>query len=69
MVDAVLSTADLLRATGYESVGAMRRCLERQGVRLFDGKDGPWTTNTLINAAKLETRVEQQPGRYSPEML
>jgi len=69
MVDAVLSTADLLRVTGFERVGAMRRCLERQGVQLFEGKDGPWTTTTLINAAKLETRVEQQPGRYSPEML
>jgi hypothetical protein len=46
-----LSTADLLNATGYQRPADVERCLEKQGIRFFWGKDGPWTTMDLINAA------------------
>lgn len=42
---------DLSHITGYERPGDVERCLRTQGVRYFTGKDGPWTTIDLINAA------------------
>lgn len=67
MIDGVLSTADLLRATGYTSVGVMRRRLEAQGIRLFEGKDGPWTTTQLLREAG---QPQSERGeRYSVDML
>ena len=47
----VLSTTDLLRATGYKRQSDLERCLREQGVHVFYGKDGVWTTIDLINAA------------------
>jgi hypothetical protein len=29
----------------------MARRLREQGIKLFEGKDGPWTTLELVNAA------------------
>jgi len=49
--DGILTTADLQSATGYQRASDIERCLSQQGVRLFWGKDGPWTTLDLINAA------------------
>lgn len=48
----VLTCADLLRATGYDRVGDLRRSLDAQRVRYFLGKGGAvWTTIDLLNAA------------------
>ncbi len=47
------SIADLRAATGYESVSALKRGLDKQGVPYFLGKDGPWTTMNLLESAKL----------------
>lgn len=66
MLDGVLSTADLALATGFARATAIRRCLERQGVPYFEGKDGPWTTLALVAAAK---RDPKESDRYSLEML
>lgn len=49
--DAILTTADLQRATGYKRASDIEDCLIKQGVHVFWGKDGPWTTEALINAA------------------
>ncbi|GAA0721623.1 hypothetical protein [Dokdonella soli] len=68
MLNGVLSTADLLAATSYESVGALRRSLDKQGVPYFLGRDGPWTTIELVNSAKLKD-ANSDNERYSPEML
>lgn len=51
MIKPYLTTADLLELTGYTRVADVERCLTRQNVRFFWGKDGPWTTLDLINAA------------------
>lgn len=50
-MSAILTTADLMRATGYKRAADMARELRRQGIKLFEGKDGPWTTLDLVNAA------------------
>ena len=47
----LVSTEELLAVTNFENVGPMKKKLEKQGIKLFDGKDGPWTTLDLINAA------------------
>lgn len=51
MANGLLSTAELEQATGYRRPRDIERCLEQAGVRYFPGKDGPWTTIDLINAA------------------
>ena len=48
----VLSTEELKEITGYQRPSDVERCLETQGISFFHGKNGPWTTLDLINAAK-----------------
>lgn len=47
----VLSCEDLKQITGYQRAGDVARCLRDQGVRVFNGRSGPWTTIDLINQA------------------
>lgn len=47
----VLSCEDLKEITGYQRPGDVARCLRDQGVRVFNGRSGPWTTLDLINQA------------------
>lgn len=47
----ILTTGDLLRVTGYQRAADVERCLRAQKVQFFWGKDGPWTTIALVNAA------------------
>ena len=47
----VLPFADLAAAYGYSRAADVRRCLTRDRIRYFEGKDGPWTTLDLVNAA------------------
>lgn len=50
--DAILTTDDLLQATGFERAGDLTRLFDQQGIRWFPGKGGkPWTTMALINKA------------------
>jgi hypothetical protein len=50
--DAILTTDDLLQATGFERPGDLTRLFDQQGIRWFPGKGGrPWTTMALINKA------------------
>jgi len=67
MIGSILTTDDLLKITGYEKPGDMRRKLIEQGIKVFSGKSGPWTTIELINAAgglKVSTNDE-----YSTDIL
>ena len=69
MAQGTLSTDDLLELTDYDSVGALRRSLDEQGVASFLGKDGkPWTTIDLVNAAKGLTR-DAPPAPLGAEIL
>lgn len=49
--DNVLVFTDLQRITGYQRRSDVERSLADQGVRLFRGRTGPWTTLDLINQA------------------
>lgn len=47
----ILNLDALREATGYTRQADVERCLSRQGVRFFYGRDGIWTTIDAINAA------------------
>lgn len=49
--DNVLVFTDLQRITGYQRRSDVERSLIDQGIRLFRGRTGPWTTLDLINQA------------------
>jgi len=63
----VLTTADLLRITGYQRPAEMARKLREQGIRLFEGKAGPWTTVDLVNAAGGLTQAASNTEPYDPD--
>lgn len=67
----VLPFADLAAAYGYSRAADVRRCLTRDGIRYFEGKDGPWTTLDLVNAAgglRAGTAVSEADP-YDPDEL
>ena len=52
LVPGILTTEQLLEATGFERVADLTRILNEQNIRYFWGKGGrPWTTLDLVNAA------------------
>lgn len=66
MRGSLVETADLCAITGYERPGDARRCLQDQGIRVFDGRRGPWTTLELINAAGGFVGAAVQDDKYDP---
>lgn len=50
-VPGVLTFEDLQHITGYQRRSDVERSLVEQGVRIFRGRSGPWTTLDLINKA------------------
>jgi hypothetical protein len=51
MRGSIVETDDLCEITGYERPGDAARCLRDQGICIFNGRRGPWTTVGLIEAA------------------
>lgn len=47
----MLTFDDLKRITGYRRRADVERTLQQQGIRLFRGRAGPWTTVDLVNQA------------------
>jgi hypothetical protein len=47
----IVDAATLRRISGKRNASAVRRWASAQGVRVLDGKDGPWTTLDALNAA------------------
>lgn len=47
----VLDCDELKAITGYQRPADAARCLREQGVTVFNGRRGPWTTIDLINKA------------------
>lgn len=61
--DSVLTFDDLKRITGYTRRADVERTLQEQGIRLFRGRTGPWTTVELINqAGGLKAGNQEQYG-------
>ena len=50
-IDGILNAEELRALVGVERDADVRRRLERQGIVCFEGKNGPWTTLALVNAA------------------
>ncbi|ETF06650.1 DUF4224 domain-containing protein [Pseudomonas moraviensis] len=46
-----LTFQDLQQITGYQRRSDVEKALISQGVRMFRGRCGPWTTLVLINHA------------------
>ncbi|MEB0106334.1 hypothetical protein [Pseudomonas sp. MH9.3] len=65
--DNVLVFTDLQRITGYQRRSDVERSLVDQGVRLFRGRTGPWTTLDLINQAAGMKPVAAE--RYDADIL
>ena len=66
-MSAALKTEALRELTGYTRDADIRRCLEKQGIVFFEGKDGPWTTEALIELAgrvKLGLVKPDEKGDY-----
>ena len=51
MSNGVLTTAELSSITGYTRPADIERCLRENNIKVFDGRNGPWTTIGLINYA------------------
>lgn len=59
----VLTFDDLKRITGYARRADVERTLLEQGIRIFRGRSGPWTTVELINqAGGLRPAIQEQYG-------
>lgn len=69
MMGSILESADLLAITGYEKPADAARCLRRQGVRVFEGKKGIWTTVELVNAAGGIVPAAANSEVFKPEDL
>lgn len=68
MINGVLTAEDLVSATGYKRPADIERCLRDQGIRYFAGKDGPWTTIEMINAAG-GVKKSSNDGMYEGSIL
>lgn len=56
----VLTFEDLQRITGYQRRSDVERSLINQGIRMFRGRTGPWTTLDLIHqAAGIESAASE----------
>ncbi len=52
MSQMLIDSEQLQKATGYERIGDLEKCLKKNGVRVLYGKNGqPFTTIDAINAA------------------
>lgn len=47
----IVDAETLRRLSGKQNRSAVRRWASQQGIRVLDGKDGPWTTQEALNAA------------------
>ena len=47
----VLEFEELQRITGYTRRADVEKTLRAQGIRIFAGRKGPWTTIDLVNQA------------------
>lgn len=58
----------LLETMGYQREEDCRKALEAQGIAVFDGRNGIWTTWDLIKVAGMKKMgllsEEKEPERY-----
>jgi len=60
--------AQMLRQlSGKHNRSAVRRWASQQGIRVLDGKDGPWTTREALNAALGVSSANEEA--YDPDKV
>lgn len=62
---AIVCADQLRQLSGKQSASAVRKWASAQGIRVAEGKDGPWTTVHALNFALGAVTVTQQS--YRPE--
>lgn len=65
----VLTFQDLQLLTGYRRRADVERVLTTQGIKLFRGRLGPWTTIDLVNQAGGLATMDDRGRMYSPDIL
>ena len=68
-MNAVLTTENLKEIAGINQAQALRNWLEGQNIRFFESKNGPWTTLSLVDAAKGLVNGQDLGGKQSDELL
>jgi hypothetical protein len=63
----ILEFEQLKHITGYSRRADVEKTLRAQGIRVFHGRCGPWTTVDLINKAGGINAAEND--NYSPEII
>lgn len=63
----ILDFQDLQQVTGYQRRSDVERTLRQQGIKLFHGRLGPWTTTDLINQAGGLKPINQD--NYDPSIV
>lgn len=58
--DTRIDAATLLDWMGYKRQAPCKRALEKQGIPVFEGRNGIWTTLELVNQAGL-SNIGQSP--------
>lgn len=65
----VLSCEDLRQITGYQRSADIERCLREQGINVFRGRLGPWTTVDLVNLAGGLKPAATNDDTYDPDSI
>jgi hypothetical protein len=55
--------------SGYQQAGAVERWARQQGIRLFYGRNGPWTTIEIINAVAGILPGARESHYYNGDLL
>lgn len=63
----VLEFDELQRITGYTRRADVEKTLRAQGIKIFVGKKGPWTTIDLVNQAG--GLRESGNNNYGPDIV
>ncbi len=66
--DSILDSPTLLKLMNCKREGDCKKALEAQGVHVFHGREGIWTTIQLVNAAGMNKmgllKEETEPEHY-----
>jgi len=66
--DSILDSETLLKLTACKREGDCKRVLESQGIHVFHGREGIWTTIQLVNAAGMNKmgllKEQTEPESY-----
>ena len=64
----ILDCGLLKLLTGYSKPADVAKCLRRQGIAVFSGREGVFTTIELINAAGgLDSSGDHSQKKYAPD--